>query len=256
MYPSQSPLPLFSLEGKTILIIGASRGLGEKLSLYLNENKVNVIGVSRSKSKGDFKQFVSDIAEISDVLKIVDYLSQSNILLDGIVLNASISSKPKSLESSKNKGDQLQSLKDFKAITDINLVGSYNIISTLVPFLNKNASIVGISSIGAQLGFPNNPAYQASKAGLDAMMRSLAVDLAHLNIRANHINLGYFKAPMTQVSFNDRNLRKERENRIILSRWGEMHEFIGPVCFLLSEASSYITASGINVDGGWKSKGL
>ena len=61
---------------------------------------------------------------------------------------------------------------------------------------------------------------------------------------------------MTQISFDDPELRRERENRIILSRWGEMHEFIGPVCFLLSDASSYITASGINVDGGWKSKGL
>ena len=104
-------------------------------------------------------------------------------------------------------------------------------VAILAPFLNKNASIVGISSIGGQLGFPNNTAYQASKAGIDAMMRSLVVDLAHLNIRANHINLGYFKAPMTQVSFNDSTLRKERENRIILSRWGEMNEFIGQLAF-------------------------
>ena len=252
----QAQKNLFSLEGKNILIIGSSRGLGEKLSLYLNENNVNVIGVSRSKSKGDFKQFAFDISKKSNFLKITDYLIESNILLDGIVLNASISSKPKPIELHKDKKVQLQSFKDFKSITNVNLLGSYNVISNLVPFLNRNASIVGISSIGAQLGFPNNPAYQASKAGIDAMMRSLAVDLAHLNIRANHINLGYFKAPMTQLSFNDPNLRKEREDRIILSRWGEMHEFIGPVCFLLSEASSYITASGINVDGGWKSKGL
>ena len=254
MHPSQNPL--FSLEGKNIIIIGSSRGLGEKLSIYLNENNVNVIGVSRSKSKGDFKQLAIDISDTSNVQKIADYLTESNILLDGIVLNASISSKPKSMESNKDKKVQLQSFEDFKTITNINLLSLYNVISTLVPFLNKNASIVGISSIGSQLGFPNNAAYQASKAGINAMMRSLAVDLAYLNVRANHINLGYFKAPMTQLSFNDPNLRKAREDRIILSRWGEMHEFIGPVCFLLSEASSYITASGINVDGGWKSKGL
>ena len=221
-----SQTPLFSLEGKTILIIGSSRGLGEKLSLYLNENKVNVIGVSRSKSKGDFKQFACDISEESSALKIADYLSESNIFLDGIVLNASISSKPKLTEVSKNKEVPLQSFKGFKTRTDINLLGSYGIISTLAPFLNKNASIVGVSSIGSQLGFPNNPAYQASKAGIDAMMRSIAVDLAHLNIRANHINLGYFKAPMTEVSFNDPNLRKERENRTILSRWGELDQFV------------------------------
>ena len=247
---------LFSLKGKTILIVGSSRGLGEKLALSLHENGVNVIGVSRSKSKGEFKQFLADIGEVSNVIKIADYLTEENILLDGIVLNASISSNPKSQNSFDDQRITLQSYQDFKRIIEINLLGSYGVITTLAPFLNKNASIVGISSIGGQLGFPDNTAYQASKAGIDAMMRSLAVDLAHLNIRANHINLGYFKAPMTQVSFNDSTLRKERENRIILSRWGEMNEFIGPVCFLLSDASSYITATGINVDGGWKSKGL
>ena len=71
-------------------------------------------------------------------------------------------------------------MEDFKSITDINLTGIYNIIFNIVPYINQNASIVGISSIGGQLGFPNNTAYQASKAGIDAMMRSLAVDLAHL----------------------------------------------------------------------------
>ena len=81
MNPSQSNLPLFSLKGKNILIIGSSRGLGENLSLYLNENNVNVIGVSRSKSKGDFKQLVCDISEISNALKIADYLSESNIFI-------------------------------------------------------------------------------------------------------------------------------------------------------------------------------
>ena len=254
MLVSQSNL--FSLKGKTILIVGSSRGLGEKLALYLHENDVNVIGVARTKSKGKFKQVSLDISEESNVIKIADFLTKENILLDGIVLNASISSNPKSINFSKNKKYRLQSLKDFKKILDINLIGIYKIIFNILPYLNKNASIVGISSIGGQLGFPNNAAYQASKAGIHSMMRSLAVDLAHLNIRANHINLGYFKAPMTQVSFEDSKLRKERENRIILSRWGEMYEFLGPVCFLLSEASSYITASGINVDGGWKSKGL
>lgn len=253
---SLNQLNLFSLKGKTILIVGSSRGLGEKLALYLHDNDVTVIGVSRSKSKGKFKQVALDISEEANVIKLSDYLTKENILLDGVVLNASISSNPKSINSSKNKKVPLQSLEDFKNITKINLFGIYNIIFNIIPHLNKNSSIVGISSIGGQLGFPNNAAYQASKAGIDAMMRSLAVDLAPLNIRANHINLGYFKAPMTQVSFDDPKLRKEREDRIILSRWGEMDEFLGPVCFLLSEASSYITASGINVDGGWKSKGL
>ena len=87
-------------------------------------------------------------------------------------------------------------------------------------------------------------------------MRALSVDLAPRGIRANHLNLGYFKAPMTSKSFNNFKLREKREKRTLLSRWGEVDEFIGPTVFLLSAASSYITGSGIDVDGGWLAKGL
>jgi len=249
-------LELFNLSGKTIIIVGSSRGLGETLALYLHENSVNVIGISRGESPGKFKQIRSDISDSSQITKLTDYLSKNNICVDGLVLNSSISSSPKSLNLSSREEGFLQSFEDFKKIIDINLLGIYNTVISIVPFLNKNASIVGVSSIGSQLGFANNPAYQSSKAGIDAMMRALAVDLAHLNIRANHVNLGYFKTDMTEVSYNDPLLRKEREDRNIMSRWGEKQEFLGPVCFLLSNASSYMTASGINIDGGWKSKGL
>ena len=90
----------------------------------MHENGVNVIGVSRSKSKGEFKQFLADIGAVSNVIKIADYLTEENILLDGIVLNASISSNPKSQNSSNDK-IILQSYQRFKRIIDINLLGSY-----------------------------------------------------------------------------------------------------------------------------------
>ena len=84
----------------------------------------------------------------------------------------------------------------------------------------------------------------------------MAIDLASKSIRSNCIRLGYFKAPMTEVSYNDMNMRKKRSERTILNRWGELDDILGPTVFLLSEASKYITGSVITVDGGWCSKGL
>lgn len=244
---------MFSLTGKTILIIGASRGLGESLALYLSKNDVNVIGVSRSFSRGKFQQFKCDITDSDQIAQLTKLLISKKIYVDGLVLNSGVTSES---NTSIKKEKVLQSISEFKKIIDVNLLGIYNVVISILPLLNKSASIVGISSIGAQMAFPNNPAYQSSKASMNAMIRALAIDLAHLNIRANYLNLGYFKTKMTETSLNDPTLYKERKDRIILSRWGEKHEILGPVCFLLSDASSYITATGINVDGGWRSKAL
>ena len=87
-------------------------------------------------------------------------------------------------------------------------------------------------------------------------MRALAVDLSRDRIRVNHLNLGYINAPMSKDSYNDEKMNKERSERTILNRWGSIEDVIGPVIFLLSNESSYITGTGINVDGGWLSKGL
>lgn len=249
-------MPNFNLSGKNILVIGSSRGLGEHLAIYLKNNGVNVIGLSRTRSKENFKQLEIDISNKKDLSKLGVYLTKNSIKLDGVVLNSSISSDPRKSDHNEINKLELQNVDEFIKIIDVNLIGLYLTIREIIPFLVEGSSIVGISSIGAQLGFPNNPAYQASKAGLDAFMRSLAVDLSALKVRANHINLGYFKGPMTKKSYDDPELNSERSNRTIIARWGELDEFIGPVVFLLSEASSYITASGINVDGGWRAKGL
>lgn len=243
----------FSLTGKNILIIGSSSGLGETLAKYLYKTNVDIMGISRTKSQNIFKQLQIDISKKEDLKNFKIYLESNKIKFDGVILNAGISSEPKLKQKDMYK---LQSTEEFLKILEVNLIGIYSIMKIIEPFLNNGSSIVGISSIGSELGFPNNPSYQASKAGLNAMIRSLAVDLSPKKIRANHLNLGYFKAPMTKLSYKDEDLRLQRAQRTILGRWGELEEFLGPVIFLLSDASSYITGSGINVDGGWSIKGL
>ena len=88
------------------------------------------------------------------------------------------------------------------------------------------------------------------------MSRSISYELGSRNIRANSVVLGYFKTQMTMESFQDENMRKERANRTLLNRWGNISEINGAIRFLLSDESSYVTGSSIVIDGGWLAKGL
>ena len=75
-------------------------------------------------------------------------------------------------------------------------------------------------------------------------------------IRCNSILLGYFKTRMTEKSFNSHKLKKQREDKTMLKRWGEKKEILGPILFLSSNLSNYITGQSIAIDGGWTSKSI
>ena len=82
------------------------------------------------------------------------------------------------------------------------------------------------------------------------------MDLASKQIRVNSISPGYFPTSITYESFNNETLRIERSNRSVLKRWGKPEELVGPVAFLCSDASSFITGHDLPVDGGWLIQGL
>ncbi len=115
-------------------------------------------------------------------------------------------------------------------------------------------SIINITSLNAELAFPDNPAYVAFKGGLKQLTKSLALDLGKYNIRVNNIGPGYMRTNMTKKGWA--NNRKLIEDRTILGRWGTPDDLIGTAIFLLSSASSYITGQDIYVDGGYLTKGL
>ena len=117
-------------------------------------------------------------------------------------------------------------------------------------------SIVNITSIGAELAFPDNPAYQSSKAGLKHLTKALAYDFSKYNIRVNSLAPGYTATPMNRKSFKNKILKKKRANQSMLNRWGFPIEIAETAIFLISEKSSFTTGQNFIVDGGWTSKGL
>ena len=120
----------------------------------------------------------------------------------------------------------------------------------------RSGSIINITSLSAELAFPDNPAYVAFKGGLKQLGKALALDLAPFGIRVNNLGPGYIHTEMTRKSFEDPPRHEERAARSALNRWGEPEDLQGPAIFLASPASAFVTGQDLYVDGGWMIKGL
>ena len=152
--------------------------------------------------------------------------------------------------------------KDFsswKKTMNVNLDAVFIMCSLVCDISIKkktNLRIVNFTSIGGDLGFPTNSAYCSSKGAISQLTKSLSYDYGAYGIRANCIVPGYFNTPMNSKSWKSSFERKKRSLKTNLNRWGQPDEICGPVSFLLSDESSYITGTDIVVDGGWLSKGF
>lgn len=141
----------------------------------------------------------------------------------------------------------------WSQVMDINLRALVFIVQAIREDLARSeaAAVVGIASINATLGNAMNPAYSASKGGMLSATRALADDLARDGIRINTVSPGQILTPMlAQALDNNAGLEEAFNQRILLHRLGKPQEVAQAVCFLLSPAASYITATELVVDGG------
>ena len=120
----------------------------------------------------------------------------------------------------------------------------------------KSGVIINITSINAELAFPDNPAYQSMKGALKQLTKSLALDLGNWGIRVNSVGPGYFHTDMTKQSWEDLEKRDKIAKQTILGRWGTPKDLAGLIVFLSSDSSSYITGQDLYIDGGWTVKGI
>lgn len=245
---------LFSIKNKNVIITGAGRGLGFEISNYYQNNGANVFAFDKIfkknflnkkivKIKCDFSNKKKTINTISKLLK----KNKIDILINCAAITVS------------NVENFSQSIKNWEKTININLNIPYifcNLISRDMVKKKIKGRIINFSSIGGKTGFPNNHSYGPSKSGLSQLTKSLANDLSKYDININTIVPGYFATEMNKTSWSDKIKKKKRSMKTLLNRWGKPSEIIGPVVFLSSEASSYITGSEIIVDGGWLAKGL
>ena len=238
---------LFDIKNKVFIITGASSGIGKKLCEKIPKYGAKVYGFSRRKLKTqNYKYIQCDLKNNKkfevEIKKIYHKEKKISVLINcaGITHQDNLTS----------------SLKKFDDVINTNLKVPFLLSVTVSKFMKGGGSIINICSLASFYGLPNNPCYVASKGGLKQLSKALALDLSKKKIRVNNIIPGYIKTPMTIKSFKNNNRNKFIKDRIILNRWGNTEDLVGPIIFLSSLSSSYITGADIFVDGGWNAKGL
>tara|TARA_B100000886_G_C20426720_1_gene494512 strand:- start:9346 stop:10101 length:756 start_codon:yes stop_codon:yes gene_type:complete len=237
----------FSLKEQVVIVTGSNRGNGFAIASGIKEMGANVIRLDLlfdSNQNLGTHDIIFDLNEVNKIKNIIEIIHLKYGKIDALVNNAGVS-----LKSSNPYDDYDTYLKTL----NINLNASFNMCSAVAPYMKEGGkgSIVNITSLGAERGFPDNPSYQISKAGLKQATKAMARDWGNYNIRVNNICPGYIRTMMTEDSFKNTEKNKERLDNMIIKRWGNPEDLIGPVAFLLSDASAYITGSDIYVDGGW-----
>ena len=244
---------LFSIEDKVIIITGAGRGIGYQLAVGLANHSAIIYSLDKKFTKKIPKNLSSNVNEIkcditnyNKVKQVFKKIFVKEKRIDVLINNAGVS-------FASQKKNQDYSEKDWIQTINVNLTGSFYCSKEAIKYMLKQrtGSIINITSIHAELGFPRNPAYNASKGGLKMLGKAFAKDWSKFGIRVNNIGPGYIKTEMTSKRFANKKTRLERQNQTLVGRWGEPDDLIGPCIFLASNASKYMTGQDLYIDGGW-----
>jgi NAD(P)-dependent dehydrogenase (short-subunit alcohol dehydrogenase family) len=246
---------LFSLDGKTVLVTGASSGLGRQFAKTLAAAGANVVAVARRRERldelcseitaagGRALGLCADVTDVRAVRRAFDEAERQFGVVSVVINNAGIS-RPAPLRSTSEE--------DWGAVIEANLKAVWLVAAEASRrMVNKNqgGSIINIASILAFGAAKALGPYMASKAGVVQLTRSMALEWAGDNIRVNAIAPGYFPTEMTGNFFSTPK-GLEMIARIPQRRIGDPTDLNGPLLLLASDASSYMTGSVVTVDGG------
>src|SRR5690349_576847 len=239
-----------ALQGRTAFVTGGSRGIGKAIVKKLASQGAHVAFTYRA-TRGDADAVAQTTGAIAIEMEVTDRQSVSNALemaaaklgsLSILVNNAGIN-KPTDF-------DQLTD-EDWDDILAVNLKGPFICSQAALPHMRRagGGSIVHIGSVSGQYGGPRTAHYAASKAGLISLSQVIARFGAKWNVRSNVVAAGLIQSEMAAAGMAAPAVAKAAEN-IVLGRLGTTEEVADAVAFLASDASRYITAQTINVNGG------
>lgn len=248
----------FDVGGRTVVVTGASAGLGVHIAsglaragakLVLAARRVDRLETLAKQLEAEGTEtlsFACDVTREAEVEALAEAALARFGTVDVLVNNAGITEVVPAEE---------ESLATFERVVAVNLTAAFLCAKRFgrEMLARERGSIVNVSSVLGLVGSGQIPqaSYAASKGGVVNLTRELAAQWARRGVRVNGVAPAWFPSEMTGEMFDDERSRRWIRNRTPMGRPGEGHELVGPVIFLASDASSYVTGQTLAVDGGW-----
>ena len=248
---------LFSLDGKTALVTGCTKGIGRAMTLALAEAGADIIGVSSSlavsgseveravkKLGRTFTAYQADLTDRGSLYVMIAAVRAVGSAVDILVNNAGMILRQPAAEHSDDNWDRVLSINLDAAFILAREFGKEMLA-------RKSGKIIFTCSLLSFQGGVNVPGYAASKGALGSLVKALANEWASQGVNVNGIAPGYISTDNTEALRQDAARSKSILERIPAGRWGEPDDFRGPVVFLASGGADYVHGTILTVDGGW-----
>jgi len=230
------------MEKKSIFITGASGGIGKHIVEFFESKDYNVFALYNN-HKPDFSEKVeiykTDLTSPSQVNSAVTEYFKNHDTLDVLIMSHALS---------KDGFITDVDAQDFRKVIDVNLIGSFNIVKEILPYMQKQnyGNIINIGSIVGETGGVGCSAYSASKAATHNLTQSIAKENSRYNIFANTLELGYINEGLGLRL--PENVKSKIEHSIPLKKSGEITDVLEAIDFLTK--TKYMTGSKLNLTGG------
>lgn len=251
-------MDLFSLKGKTAIVIGGSKGLCKGIATGLSAAGADVVISSRKQNEldaaaqeiscatgGTVKGIAADITSVSACQELVDRVAAEFGHIDILVNGAGLNIRKSVLDFEEADWDKVMDVQ-IKYVFFMGQAVAKHMVAN-----NIKGKIINIASLNSELGLKNMVAYVGAKGGIRQITKAMANELSEYGIGVNAIGPGYFETEMTKPLFQDPENVKRFMARIPAKKIGVPEDLIGTAVFLASHASDYVVGQTIYVDGGW-----